>query len=87
MQWMKQFAQSVDDNCLRMEWVGVHWYGGASFNEFQQKMQEFYNLYRGYGPRFYETGLAVARDNALDRGLLLVLVQSVVTSRHQLGFD
>jgi hypothetical protein len=46
MQWMKQFAQSVDDNCLRMEWVGVHWYGGASFTEFQQKMQEFYNLYR-----------------------------------------
>lgn len=43
---MQNFAANVDAGCLRMEWVGVHWYGSASFENFKRAMETFYDLYQ-----------------------------------------
>jgi Glycosyl hydrolase catalytic core len=43
---MQEFAAGVAEKCLRMEWLGVHWYGEASFGDFQQKMEKFHDMYQ-----------------------------------------
>lgn len=43
---MQSFAASANEICLRMEWVGVHWYGSPSFAEFKAKMEKFHNMYQ-----------------------------------------
>jgi hypothetical protein len=43
---MQTFATVAAEECLRMEWVGVHWYGGISFSEFKTDMETFYEMYR-----------------------------------------
>jgi Glycosyl hydrolase catalytic core len=43
---MQTFATVAAEKCLRMEWVGVHWYGGVSFAEFRQRMEKFHDLYQ-----------------------------------------
>lgn len=43
--WMREFMQHADDKCLRIDWIGVHWYGGKSFHNFKVKMEQIYNLY------------------------------------------
>jgi hypothetical protein len=43
---MQTFASSANELCLRMEWVGVHWYGSPSFAEFKAKMEKFHTMYQ-----------------------------------------
>lgn len=42
---MQQFADAASKDGLRMEWIGVHWYGGASFGEFKRSMQSIHDMY------------------------------------------
>lgn len=44
--WMKAFMKNVDDTGKQVDWVGVHWYGGANFKGFAAKMREFHQAYR-----------------------------------------
>lgn len=44
-EWMKSFMAEVDSSGKRVDWVGVHWYGGPSFSNFQRCMTDFYKSY------------------------------------------
>lgn len=43
-EWMTSFMTSVDKNCKRIDWVGVHWYG-TDFNSFKSAMIKYHDLY------------------------------------------
>jgi Glycosyl hydrolase catalytic core len=42
---MQSFAANVTQNCFRMEWVSVHWYGDASVESFKSSMERLHNMY------------------------------------------
>jgi hypothetical protein len=44
-QWMQEFMSNATADCKRVDWVGVHWYGGASFESFASSMQSIYESY------------------------------------------
>lgn len=44
--WMKEFMQKASDKGLRIDFVTVHNYGGASADALISKLTEVYNLYR-----------------------------------------
>ena len=44
-EWMTAFMANATRICKRVDWVGVHWYGGANFASFVTRMTEFYKLY------------------------------------------
>jgi Glycosyl hydrolase catalytic core len=47
--WMKEFMRQADELCLRVDYIGVHWYGGAGNVEaFKTRMQ---NIYTAYGSK------------------------------------
>ena len=48
--WMQDFMNRTESSCLRMEWLGVHWYGGASVQAFKTRMLDIYNMYGGQRP-------------------------------------
>jgi hypothetical protein len=48
--WMVEFMQKTEESCLRMEYIGVHWYGQASAASFKNKMREAYDVYGSWRP-------------------------------------
>jgi hypothetical protein len=48
--WMLDFMSKVDESCLRMEYVALHWYGGASFQSFVTHMETVYQTYGSKRP-------------------------------------
>jgi hypothetical protein len=64
--WMKSFMEQADEKCLRIDWIGIHWYGEPSFPEFKATLQQIYNLY-GRRPVLL-TEFAVADWTAGQRG-------------------
>jgi hypothetical protein len=49
-EWMQTFMSRADNECLRMEYIGIHWYGGADAPTFKEKMREIFELYDGKRP-------------------------------------
>lgn len=47
-EWMTEFMAAVEEQCMRVDWIGVHWYGGPSFPLFKAQMT---NIYRYYGSK------------------------------------
>jgi hypothetical protein len=43
--WMQEFMSNATADCKRVDWVGVHWYGGTSFNSFASNMRSIYERY------------------------------------------
>lgn len=43
--WMKEFMYLAKQLCYRIDYIGVHWYGGISFNGFVNDMTKIYNEY------------------------------------------
>jgi hypothetical protein len=43
--WMEEFMSRVVELCYRVDWIGVHWYGGPNVNSFKTKMQAVYEKY------------------------------------------
>jgi hypothetical protein len=41
-EWMKDFMTAAEERCYRLDWLGVHWYGGANFGAFKRKMENIY---------------------------------------------
>jgi hypothetical protein len=65
-EWMKEFMRRADDLCLRVDLIGVHWYGNISFEKFKEKLEE---VYEAYGRRnIVITEFATADWLAKDRG-------------------
>ena len=42
---MQQFMGNITASCRRVDYLGVHWYGVASFHNFRSKMLELNNMY------------------------------------------
>lgn len=43
--WMRDFMHEADEKCLRVDWIGIHWFGDVSFQKFKTSMQHIYRLY------------------------------------------
>ena len=37
--WMNEFMQEVDRRGYRVDYIGVHWYGGINVDAFKAKME------------------------------------------------
>lgn len=48
--WMVEFMSAAEDRCHRLDWISVHWYGGANAGAFKQAMQNIYELYGSRRP-------------------------------------
>ena len=44
--WMRTFMVNAIATCKRVDWVGVHWYGGTNFASFVNRMTEYHELYQ-----------------------------------------
>jgi hypothetical protein len=43
--WMEQFMGNATESCLRVDWIGYHWYGGAQVSDFQAGLERIYEKY------------------------------------------
>ncbi len=43
--WMRDFMREVDQRGYRVDYIGVHWYGGTNVEAFQAKMRRIYEKY------------------------------------------
>ena len=43
--WMRDFIKEADKRGNRIDYIGVHWYGGGSFKHFKEKMKRIYEKY------------------------------------------
>ena len=43
--WMRDFMKEADAKGLRVDYIGVHWYGGANAASFKGKMRQIYEKY------------------------------------------
>jgi len=55
--WMKEFMKKADERNLRVDFVCVHWYGGANVNGFINRLRRIHKL---YGKPIWITEFAVA---------------------------
>ena len=44
-QWMQKFMDQADAKCLRIDWIGVHWYGNPNFEAFRSQMIAVHQRY------------------------------------------
>jgi Glycosyl hydrolase catalytic core len=45
-QWMKNFMQRAEEECRRVDYIGVHWYGSPKFQAFVRVMSLIYDTYK-----------------------------------------
>jgi len=43
--WMPDFMEEAEGRGYRIDYIGVHWYGGCSVSSFQEKMKRIYRMY------------------------------------------
>ena len=43
--WMEEFMERATELCYRVDWIGVHWYGGPNVVNFQTRMKAIYEKY------------------------------------------
>ncbi|MDX1682717.1 MAG: glycosyl hydrolase, partial [Phycisphaeraceae bacterium] len=43
--WMRDFMAEVGKRDLRVDTIGVHWYGGTSARHFKERMRKIYETY------------------------------------------
>ena len=44
-QWMQEFMERASAECRRVDWIGVHWYGGIRPARFQARLEQIYQQY------------------------------------------
>ena len=49
-EWMVEFMDLVDTSCLRMNYIGVHWYGNPNAQSFKEHMESAYAQYGSKWP-------------------------------------
>lgn len=45
-EWMEEFMAKAKHLCLRIDYIGVHWYKSPNFESFQAYMTKIYNKYQ-----------------------------------------
>ena len=43
--WMEELMERVEKDGKRMDWVGIHWYGGTDVEAFKREIKEYYDKY------------------------------------------
>jgi hypothetical protein len=43
---MHTFMHHSEASCQRVDWIGVHWYGGANFAAFRIYMEKTYAVHQ-----------------------------------------
>ena len=43
--WLLDFMSESEQACNRVDWIGVHWYGGVNFKSFVDRMKSIHDLY------------------------------------------
>lgn len=43
--WMEEFMARANELCYRVDWIGVHWYGGPNASSFQTRMKAIYEKF------------------------------------------
>lgn len=88
--WMKEFMQRATDEGLRVDFVCVHSYGGASAQSLLNKLEEVYNL---YGKPIWITEFAVAdwtaatpEENKFSPAQVLSFMQEILPALEDLGY-
>ena len=81
--WMRDFMQAADERGYRMDYIGVHWYGGPSPTAFKQRMID---VYKTYGERpllitefaLADWGAKTPAENPIKREETLAFMKSVL---------
>jgi Glycosyl hydrolase catalytic core len=45
-EWMIDFMSNATKNCLRVDYLGVHWYGGTNPKSFKRVIMRYWNLHK-----------------------------------------
>ena len=81
--WMLEFMSAADDRCARVDWIGVHWYGGVNPENFKQYVTSIYELYN-HRPIFLsefapaDFAATTPADNRFSRQQVLSFMQDVI---------
>jgi hypothetical protein len=43
--WMREFMREADRRGYRVDYIGVHWYGGTRAEHFKERMRQIYEMY------------------------------------------
>jgi Glycosyl hydrolase catalytic core len=64
--WMEKFMTKIEEECRRVDWIGVHWYGPAMFSTFTTQMRKIRAKFGGRP--LLLTEFAVADHQSEERG-------------------
>lgn len=81
--WMRDFIKLADERGYRMDYIGVHWYGGPSPTAFKRRMAE---IYKAYGERpllitefaLADWGAKTPQQNSIKREDVLAFMKDVL---------
>ena len=81
--WMRDFMKSADKRGYRIDYIGVHWYGGPSPVAFKQRMIEIYKTYGNRPLLITEFALAdwgakTPGENSVTQKDVLAFMQNVL---------
>jgi hypothetical protein len=82
--WMDDFMGEAEANCLRMEYVALHWYGGVNAAEFKNHMRVAYELYGSRRPLLItefapaDWSAEVPEDNRWSQANVLAFMKEVL---------
>ena len=80
---MRDFMKAADKRGYRVDYIGVHWYGGASPIAFKQRMMD---IYKAYGQRpllitefaLADWGAKTPEENSITQEDVLAFMQNVL---------
>lgn len=81
--WMRDFMKVADERGYRIDYIGVHWYGGPSPTAFKQRMID---IYKAYGERpllitefaLADWGARTPAENSIQREEVLEFLKDVL---------
>jgi Glycosyl hydrolase catalytic core len=90
-EWMIQFMKIAEQKCLRIDSVGVHWYGAPNITSFQNKMRQYYQIYKKplsiteFAPADWQAlyrdsgGKSLSLINSFDKPQVLEFMKQAIT--------
>jgi hypothetical protein len=82
--WMTNFVNEINSDGLRMKYIAIHWYGGASASIFKSEITAIYNYYGKKWPIWItefataDWDAATPAANKFSRQQVLTFMQSVI---------
>ncbi|MCF7817605.1 MAG: glycoside hydrolase family protein [Kiritimatiellales bacterium] len=88
--WMQSFVSSIESTGQRLDFIAVHWYGGANPDNLLRQLETVHQL---YGRPIWITEFAVADWGAANRGYslyspeqVLAFMKTVIPALEQLDY-